>query len=270
MNMRHLSLLALAVAMPWHGDATAASAQAIMPPPGLYRIDLEATQTRADVKAKVQVKRDGATGTQHVHGSNLGGTYDWNDPGSGPQTRCIKTSSPDVGYAMEAAALAACPNQTEKVIGTNILVHTSQCPDTTMTTRYTKIDGQTWDVETRVDKVNKPGPPDIGGMQTSLAMMAKSAPTQAQRDKATKLLASLPAEQAKINQQYADQLAKLEAAAAHTKDPASKALFQKRIADMQQQAVPGGPPLPVNESMVVKEHWTRIANFCGPNGGPQP
>lgn len=254
------AFLLLAGSMALHANGGAAPVQAALPPPGLYQIDIDASDVRADGKLTHQAKTNGATGAEHHQFTVPGGTAGVNAAGTGPATQCIKPYTDDAStIAIADMALAQCPKQSHKVINDKTVEHTAQCPSGNVTVTFRKIGSKTWQMESRHETFAVQGQAAYDALRPMMELQASHGKTAAERAQATQQLAALPALKVQANEERQNDIAQLKAALQETNDPAMKALFQKEIANLSQQ---GPQPGKVVQTALVKMRLTRIADSC--------
>lgn len=221
-----------------------------MPPPGLYRIDIDGTMTSTlPGNAGFQIRSDGKTGDEverpYANG-HAGG--DIVSKGNGPHTQCV---GPRMASALPV--LPGCLSQP----GTRTKdgwVMKSRCASVESTLVIRKIDALTWEYVTSAT-LFQPNPGDMSGtMRFILEQQARNATTAEEREKAEKALTELPDLQRKMAQGQAESmedLAKMERAA---KTPEEAAMIRAG-----RERMSGRTPM---QEHVAKVRWTRIADVC--------
>jgi hypothetical protein len=235
----------------------AASVQSILPPPGLYQIDSDASYAHASGLVSTEQEIDGATGDMRSRTIVPGRSHELRSAGQGAATRCVEPRRVSArGLALAMDALARCPKQNHKVVGHNTLVHSAQCPAGNVTVKITRIDGTTWEYETRQESVATSGALDLSHMRMPLQHEARHGATPEARTRAARQLSELPALQNKLDKQRIGAAVELQAALDKARTPEERAMFQRAIAALGTRHGPGG------NVIVVRERWTRIANQC--------
>ena len=220
-----------------------------MPPPGLYRIDIDGTMTSTlPGNAGFQIRSDGRTGDEvarpHANGQTGG---DIVSKGNGPHTQCV---GPRAASALPE--LPGCQSQP----GTRTKdgwVMKSRCASVESTLVIRKIDAVTWEYVTSTT-LFQPNAGDMSGVRFILEQQARNATTAEEREKAAKALTELPDMQRKMAQgqaQSMDDLARMERAA---KTPEEAAMIRAG-----RERMSGNAPM---QEQVAKMRWTRIANVC--------
>lgn len=245
-----MALMSVALMM----AALAATPADILPPPGLYRVEVDGVIKGRDHVTTAMRQTTGADGATvartFLPNGQVGASA--TDPGSGPQTRCIKPLRQDQALASLAAAAGAgaCVAAGAGVVENGSLVTRQTCPFGEFTHTVTKVGTDTW--EYRVDAMVRPVTTG-GGMMANLAL-AKSmlenakahAPSAAERAKAAAALIELE----KNKDAMAQQAAQMDA-------------MQPEIARMQAEARRHGVP-PRSGAMASQgvTRLTRIGDSC--------
>lgn len=239
--------------------AQAASLQAILPTPGLYQIDSDASHSMLGglIKNEQQVDASGTIRSRTVadgRGSDLPAV-------SGePNRRCVQPRRDDGrGVVAQLANLQRCPKQSQQFVGKNKLVHSAQCPDGNVTLTITKVDGNIWEFETRHELTKVGGTVDLGYLRPALEHKARNGATAAERAEAAEHLKRLPAAQKELESSRAQQRAALENALEKAESPEERAMIQRAMAATGPQ---GRATAPGENVMVARERWTRVANQC--------
>jgi hypothetical protein len=166
-----------------------ATLDAIMPPPGLYRVSTEAAHGAHG--PGVQARQDGASGAETIRVPNPGGAaMVKNLAGTGPVTRCV----PDRKAVMPVppGCTATAPTVVD---GAAHLA--SQCDGATIAMVIRKTGPRTWTYRTTVSRPAAGGADPYGGLPMPRAVLenaAAHAPTAEQRAGAARLLAEHPAQ----------------------------------------------------------------------------
>lgn len=239
-----VAALLLSVAM----TAQAADIYVNFPPPGLYRIDTDATMNWPIHGAGMRQSEDGATGDV-VKRSYADGhaSVDQHFQGKGPITLC---RPPRV--AVTELPVACREHSVTRI--KDGLVLKGICPSGTTTLTIHKLDANTWDYVSVTSLVQSPTGPDLTGIRRILEQTAKSAPTAEERAKAEKQLAELPAMQREMSKSSAMTMESLEKIARTAKTPEEAAMIKSAM-DTQ------GGKKPMMEA-TSRQRWTRIADSC--------
>lgn len=222
-----------------------------MPPPGLYRIDIDGTvalNVPGTAGAQIRERSDGRTGDE-VHRSYANGhtSGDIVYKGNGPHTQCI---GPRVASA--PPELPGCVSQPGTRTKDGWVIK-SKCASVASTLVIRKIDAATWEYVTSTT-LFQPNAGDMSGLRFLMEQQARNAPTAKEREAAAKALTELPDMQRKMAQGQAESmeaLAKMERAA---KTPEEAAMIKAGEAQMS-----GKTPM---QEVVGKVRLTRIANIC--------
>lgn len=237
-----------------------ASVQAILPTPGLYQIDSDASHELAGGRIRNEQQVDGASGAIRSRTVAGGRTHDMSAAGTGSNRRCVQPQKNSAsGLLAQLDVLENCPKQTQQFIGQNKLVHLAECPSGSVTVSITKIDNRTWEFETRHQASTIGGVPDLAGLRAPLEQQARRGATTAERAEAAALARQLPAAQKELDRQRSEQRAVLQAALDKAKSPEERAMFERGLAALSPQ---GAPAAPGDNTMVARERWTRVANQC--------
>lgn len=242
------SLLAASIVTPAAGAAAPAGV-----PPGLYRIDSQATLTHPGARIKTEQQRDGASGKvaerTTVDGQASGRAY------QGPsRSYCAQPAAAGGAQMPPGLAQAGCTLQSAKATADG-WVHVAECRGSRTTLTAHRIDDNTWDIEHEVTVTPQAGPANMAAMRPMLENMAKNG-TPEQRAKAAKALADLPRMQAQMSDKRTEAAANLAKARANAKTPQEAAMLDRTIATIQQGGI--GNAL----HQVSRERWTRIALSC--------
>lgn len=222
-----------------------------VPPPGLYRIDMDSTMSFAGNPGETRMVTKGDNGDTDAQWRSGERSASRQFKGEAPVTHCVKPSS---GTPLPPDAMMGCTAQkTTKTAGGS--VHTSTCPMGKISIAIRQLDKDRWEYLTDVAMVNAPvsGGPD--GMANILAHQAKHGATAKDRAEAQKQLAEWSASRKEMDVQRAEALAEMQNELAATTDPEEKAALQQALSRM----APGAPVMNARSRAV----WTRIANGCG-------
>jgi hypothetical protein len=174
-----------------------ATLDAIMPPPGLYRVSTEAVHGAHG--PGVQARQDGASGAETVRVPNQvpnqvpnpdGAAMVKNLAGTGPVTRCV----PDRKAIMPVPP--GCTATAPTVVDSAAHL-ASQCYGATIAMVIRKTGPRTWTYRTTVSRPAAAGADPYGGLPIPRAVLenaAAHAPTAEQRAGAARLLAEHPAQ----------------------------------------------------------------------------
>jgi len=248
--MNRFVILPVLLAVAAHAGAAARVPQE-MPPPGLYRIDL-------DSKMEEKVGKNGYT----IHSRTDGGSGDESTrsviagrdsgtrvvKGGPPLTQCIKAGPPVIPPAF---AKGMCKTQSTSRTAEG-LVQVAACPSGKLTLRVRRLDEKTWEYVTDTD-MSSGTTPNLDGTRTMLEMAARSASTAAERAQAAKALAELPRAQAKMDQERVQAEAALQQALAAARTPQEAALVRQAMARIHGQ---------VPRQVQARTTLTRIADNC--------
>lgn len=245
--------LLLAAAHP----AWAASLAAIVPPPGLYQVDSTSSHAQASLPVVVEQDLDGATGDRVSRTRVPGGTSSMRSAGSGPETRCVQSRSPGaMAQATLMHALSDCPNQHQKIVGQDTVVHTAQCPGSRSTITFRKRDSRTWEIESRVETYPVQGPLDLSHLRTMLEHEARHGATADRRKEAAARLKELPAALKQIEAQRSATAADLNAALARAQSDQEREMIRKALASLHTRYGPA------STIATTRERWTSLGRQC--------
>lgn len=143
---------AAATATPTATAATVASAPAhLMPPPGLYRIDMDTSikTTLAGISGLARLQTDGASGTERSSGKVQGGVWKQGAvaKGGGPVTECVKPVT--AAKPMASSAGAGCVAKGGTLKAGAWVIH-QQCGPDEYEITMRKINNSTWEYKTVV------------------------------------------------------------------------------------------------------------------------
>ncbi|WP_332878232.1 hypothetical protein [Massilia sp. S19_KUP03_FR1] len=151
--MLKLTLLALAAL---HGGvgaatpaATPAAVNASLPPPGLYRVDMDANNAYQD-GTRVALQQSAAGGVTMRAGKPGSAPTTRTFPAQGPQQICIGDRSAGGFNPMALNAKANCKSSSV-VTGAAGTTFTAKCDAVDFTSVVRKLNATTWEVKTQVD-----------------------------------------------------------------------------------------------------------------------
>jgi hypothetical protein len=230
--------------------AGAATPADFMPPPGLYRVEVDGTIMNRDHASPAMRQTTDASGdtVARSFGRNGQVVNSASEKGSGARTQCIKpVSNADAMASLAAMAGAgACVAVGTGVIENGSLVTRQKCPFGEFTHTVRKVDQVTW--EFRVDAMVHPQASggammaNMAFMKTMLENARKNAATAKEREEAAAALAELDKHKAEMAQQAAQMDA-----------------MQPEIDQMRAGAMtPAGPGL----ASAGVTRLTRIADSC--------
>ena len=224
----------------------------IRPEPGLYRVDIDGQFGAVGEDSSVTHKQDGATGdatgTSHVRGRKTSKTI----KGTGEKTHCFKHNSDAEAVKLLPLMPLACKQNSLTEMSDGVIIK-STCQFGKGTYTIRKLGQGRWEFLTDTTFGGANSSASYAFLAPLLQMQTENARTQAERDKAAKMLAGLPAMQKELtqaNQAWAEQL-RAEAAKAHS--PAEKARLLGMIDHI------GGTPVSNSKSRTV---MTKISNIC--------
>jgi hypothetical protein len=234
--------------------ALAATPADVLPPPGLYRVEVDGVIKGPDQVTTAMRQTTDANGStvarNFLPNGQVAATA--TEQGNGPMTQCIKPLSQEKALASLAAVAGAgaCVASGGGVVENGSLVTRQKCPFGEFKHTVTKVDNITW--EYRVDAMVRPVSTG-GGMMANFALMKSmlenakvNAPTAKEREKAAAALIELEQKKGEL----AQQAAQIEA-------------LQPEIAKMQAEARRHGVP-PQAGGMVSQgvTRLTRIGDSC--------
>lgn len=245
---------AAAIAAPSHAAVTPDAFNKVAPPPGLYRIDSDATMRMAPDSATVRHQQDGASGKLDVTATQPGKRPQQVFQGSVPKAQyCLPPRSGKAAILPPQMAAAACKNISESITDTT-LVTESQCAIGKIKVTIRKLGNDKWKMTHESDTKTSPAASNMNAMRPMLENMAKNAPTAADRAQAKEMLADLPRQQAEMQAALAETRADLLKEQASASSAAEKAEIGKQLLAMDQ----GGPTMHATSRTL----WTRIGNSC--------
>ncbi len=209
----------------------------ILPPPGLYRIDKDASTSH--IASGMGAREERRDGVLTVTGNSGDGHSTHRQYAQPQETTCVAVRNLNAPLLPPTSVSSAtCKTLSTSVSGSS-LIHTAQCQTGRLTLTITRLDDQQWeyrhDVEWGAGGVAKN---NMESLRPMLEQMARSAPNEADRQKAREALAKLP---------------QLQAQAA-----TSTAAARNATQMMENQA-----SLPPQYKDIGIARWTRIGNNCG-------
>lgn len=239
---RQLTIVCIAIA------ASPLAAHAVtqadyMPPPGLYRIDLDSTiKVTTPVNAILhRMQRDGASGTEKASGRKADGS--WVEGGSyqgaGPVTQCVKPAAPSPVGLLDSRA--ACV-QRGGALENGAWVIRQRCAQDDYEITIRKTGNSTWEYKTDVlQKGSAPATPQ--STEDRIIAMVRASRAHARTD----------AERAEIDANLAEYERRTR------EEQAKTGPFARAPASAAQQSASGAK----TRRVVGVQKWTRIADTCG-------
>lgn len=249
-------LLSLSASASAADHVTQAELLRILPPPGLYRVEGDATATHLATGMSVR-DQDNDAGTL--------ATYTGSDGKSVQQqinhTRdniCVPPRKANAPLPLTSMGTAACKTLSATVSG-DTLSHSAQCATGRIAFTVTRLGNNQWEY-TNEDEWGAGGLArnNPAAMRPMVEQMARNAPTEAERNKAKQFLAQLPQLQAQTDQQLAAALAGARQALSEARTPEEVAAMRKAVQMLENQN-----SLPAQHKTTGKSRWTRIADSCG-------
>jgi len=232
--------------------ATAATAQGgELPPPGLYRIDLDATMAFAGNPTQVQMTTDGASGDTAARWTAGAHSANRQFKGDAPVTHCVKAVQG--GPPPLPPQAMTCTGQTTTKTKNGIVL-TATCPHGKTSITIRQLDKDRWEYLTEVAMVATGAAPQLAAMEPMLKQQAQHGETAEVRARARQQLADLPRMQKESDATYAASIAQMEEALRTATDPEEKAAVRAALANLR----PGAPTMQARSRAI----WTRIANAC--------
>jgi hypothetical protein len=248
--MNRLVILPVLLAVAACAGAAARVPQEV-PPPGLYRVDLDSKMEEkvGQHAYAIHSRTDGGSGdesTRSVAAGQDSGTRV--AKGSAPLTQCIKAGPPALPSHL---AKGVCKTLSTSRTAEG-LVQVASCPSGKLTLRIRRLDDKTWEYLTDTD-MSSGTTPKLDGTRTMLEMAAHGASTAAERAEAKKALAGLPRAQAQMDQERVKAEAALQQALAAARTPQEAALVRQAMARIHGQV-----PIQIRARTTL----TRIADHC--------
>lgn len=238
----------------------AVDVEALLPRPGLYRVDLDGTVTMPVGSASTGFRHrtDGSTGDLVAHQfANGERTADQLYKGNKPVTVCVpprtKGQAADLASMGLPGKLAACPDQATTYTKDGY-IHTANCPASKTIFNVKKINADTWDYTIDVTTFQTAAGPDMSGMRMVAENMAKNGATAEDREKGRKALAELPEMQRKMTQGLAETIAAM-------KEGERKAATPEEAAQIRSARENMTGKREIMQS-TGKERWTRVGDRC--------
>ncbi|HEY0061198.1 MAG TPA: hypothetical protein VGC21_03690 [Telluria sp.] len=203
------------------------------PPPGLYRLDGDATLSQGDISAQLRTR--GADGSGTLEGRRGQGRAQQHTlPASAPVTFCMPARAPNGGMPLPASSCRALGKPVVDAQGTTFATH---CDFADLSTTVTRLDAKTWQYRTvSVERLGSSQLPDFATQRKMFEQTAKHGATPEER-----------ADAAGVLKDWDNYVAEARAAAA------------------EQGAAPGpaapGPAALRRITSVTR--FTRIADSCG-------
>lgn len=248
--MNRIVIASVLLAVTAHAGAAARVPQE-MPPPGLYRIDLDSKMEEkvGKVGYTIHSRTDGGSGNESTRS-----VIDGQDSGtrvaksSAPLTQCIKAGPPVLPPQL---AKGVCKTLSTSRTAEG-LVQVAACPSGKVTVRTRRLDEKTWEYLTETD-MSSGTTPNLDGTRTMLEMAARGASTAGERAQAAKALAELPRAQAQMDRDRVKAEAALQQALAAARTPQEAALVRQAMARIHGQV-----PIQIRARTTL----TRIADHC--------
>lgn len=231
----------------------------ILPPPGLYLVEKDATAALVESPMSTREQHSGQVQTL----TNKSGDQVVQQKRSLPQdTTCVPPRQANAPLLLPSFGHTTCQNVSTTVTGNSLKI-VAQCPTGRIAHTVTKLDDKHWENISDTEwGAGGAARNNFGSMRPMLEQMARSAPTQADRDKAKQLLATLPRRQAELDRQMAAATAGAQQAVRDAQTPEEAAAARKAAERMENQA-----SLPPQFKGSGRERWTRIADRCGAGKG---
>lgn len=237
-------------------NVTQADLTRILPPPGLYRVEDDATMTHLSngMSVRDQSNQSGTLATYHSPDGHTA-QQQINHPQA---TICVPLRKANAPLLPIAMGTAACKTLSTTVSG-DTLSHEAQCAIGRTAFTITRLGNDQWeytdDNEWGAGGMARNNP---AAMRPMVEQMARNAPTEADRTKARQLLAQLPQLQAQSDQQMVAALAGARQALKEARTPEEVAAMRKVVQMLENQ-----DSLPAQNKSSGKSRWTRIADSCG-------
>jgi len=244
----------LLLAAPTFAGTAASALAGQMPPPGLYRIDSDATMAFSGNPTQVQMTTDGASGDTAARWTAGAHSANRQFKGEAPVTHCVKAVKGGSPWLPPLAMTCTGQETTRTKDG---FVHTATCPSGKTTIAIRQLDKDRWEYLTDVAMVASGAAPQMAAMEPMLKQQAQHGETAEVRARAQQMLADLPRMQKESDANYASTIARMEEELRKTTDPEEKAAVRAALAGMRA----GAPGMQARSRAI----WTRIANAC--NGG---
>ena len=244
MNKGTLALALAASCMGLHLGAAASDT----PPPGLYRIDSDATSDIGDKSGEMRTITKGDSGDTEIQWRQGERSKVRQFKGDKPVTHCVKSSK---GPPLPPEATSCTTESTSKTAAG--VTHTSICPMGKLSVTIRQLGKDRWEYLADMAMVaGAAGGHD--GMSHVLAHRAKYGATAQERAQAQQQLKEWAQTQKEEDAARAQTILEMQAELKNTTDPVEKAELAKSLADM-------GPGAPVQKTR-VRNVWTRIASTC--------
>lgn len=244
-------ILAAVVLPMLYASLQASVLAAELPPPGLYRIDMDSTMAFAHQPTEARMITQGSNGDTQAQWKTGPQSVSRQSKGSAPLSQCVKLNN-GVPLMPPGGPMSCKSQQTSKT--SKGVVHTAMCPMGKISTTIRQLDSARWEYLIDVDMVNGGPGTSTGGMALVLKHQAENGASAQERAKAKVQLAELPALQKELDAGRAEAIADLQKELSSTTDPAEKAQLQTALTRM----APGAPVMKAHSRQV----WTRIADTC--------
>lgn len=246
-------LSALCIGPHQHADAAAPVAMAGMPPPGLYRIDMDSSMAFAGKPGQVEVATDGDSGDTTARHSAGSASSTRLFKGTAPVTQCVKSANAATLPMPPGGPLSCTGQSTTKTA--DGLVHTSTCPGQKIAMTIRQLDKERWEYLVDVTMLTTGAAPSMAGMTYMLKQQVQHGATAQERAQAQQQLGEMAGLQKETDAQYAQAVADMKQELSQSTDPAEKAALQAALTRL----APGNPTMTAHSRQV----WTRIADSCG-------
>ncbi|SEO32283.1 hypothetical protein SAMN05428959_106305 [Duganella sp. CF517] len=244
----------LAAAGPSDAAITPDAFNKVAPPPGLYRIDSDASMRMAPDSATVRHQLDGASGKLDVTATEPGKSPQRIYNGaSGQKPYCLPPRNGKAQILPPEMAASACKNISESITDTTLTTE-SQCAIGKVKITIRKLGNDRWEMTHESDTKTSPAASNINAMRPMLENAARNASTAEARAQARQMLADLPRQQAEMQAALAKTRADLLTEQASASSAAEKAEIAKQLQALDQ----GGPGMHATSRSL----WTRIGGSC--------
>ncbi|MBV1776843.1 hypothetical protein KSF73_14090 [Burkholderiaceae bacterium DAT-1] len=261
-----LPALLLAWAIPVSQLHAASDIRNVLPPPGLYQLDLVTQKTDVIQGRSIETHQriDGKTGDAVIYQVSEGQRMPERIvKGNGQQTQCIApyqgTNASVLAGALASAGVAACPNQSTEFTSDGF-VQKANCSGIQSTLIVKKLGNDTWEFTSDTTMQGGTQPSNSAGIQGLAAAMAQHG-TPEQQALARKAMKEMPGMQERMAQGQSEMQEKIKNAIATAKTPEDAAMLSAQVSQMT------GAQSPVmTSSSHMVERKTRIGGACKPSG----
>jgi hypothetical protein len=245
-----LFALSLAAVLDPVAKASLAAVTSVIPPPGLYRVEVDSNSDLGKGAIRTHAHVDGTSGDST--GTTIlanGDTQETHLKGRSPATECIRPDTAPLGVL----SLPRNCTQLSTTATPDGGIHTAACPSGKFRMTVKKVGKDVWEIVSETEQALGLGPANMSFMRPILEREARSAAREEDRKKAAKSLADLD----RLDKQMA----------------ASRAESQKIMSDVQAQASrrpeTGAPLPPLSQSIGsrtltvrVRKVMKRISESC--------